>query len=82
MAGTRQVRDWMRVAYECGFRWAVETDVTDPHLPPARDMVVLGLTEAEGRAALGLVPEVWWLEWGKGWIAGAEARIRARGNDA
>ncbi len=70
-----------RVAWECGFGWALAQATTDPSVPPDRDIVSLGLTVAQARSALGLDPETWWAYWAAGWVAGLDARGQLAGGD-
>lgn len=68
-----RLKDAVRVAYECGFQWALDRATNDPAIPPEADNVLLTLTEAQGQSALFLTPEEWWGAWSRGWVAGLNA---------
>lgn len=68
------VKDAVRVAYECGFQWAGDVVTADPAVPPDRDSVLHTLTETQARSVLFLAPETWWTAWARGWVAGLTAR--------
>lgn len=69
-----RTKDAVRIAYECGFRWAADVATYEPSVPPDRDSVIHTLTEAQAESALFLQPETWWKAWARGWVAGLSAR--------
>lgn len=69
-----KTKDAVRIAYECGFRWAADMATYDPTVPPDRDSVVLAWDEPQAESALILLPETWWASWARGWVAGITAR--------